>query len=110
VFAALVRLSQRWQVEATGLSHDKSQAYKDSLSRGSDPVRFIVMDNLPMSDLIEIIYPQSMTAKLLQNGEVIAEYKVEQCDSCAKVKKLDPFGYTQGQKGEKLIWLCGDCR
>ena len=63
-----------------------------------------------MSELIEIIYPQSMTAKLLQNGEVIAEYKVEQCDSCAKVKKLDPFGYTQGQKGEKLIWLCGDCR
>lgn len=81
--AALVRLSQRWQVEATGLK---------------------------MSDLIEIIYPQSMTAKLLQNGEVIAEYKVEQCDSCAKVKKLDPFGYTKGQGGEKLTWLCGDCR
>jgi hypothetical protein len=83
VRAALVRLSQRWQVEATGLK---------------------------MSDLIEIIYPQSMTAKLLQNGEVIAEYKVEQCDSCAKVKKLDPFGYTKGQGGEKLTWLCGDCR
>jgi hypothetical protein len=83
VRAALVRLSQRWQVEATGLK---------------------------MSDLIEIIYPQSMTAKLLQNGEVIAEYKVEQCDSCAKVKKLDAFGYTKGQGGEKLTWLCGDCR
>jgi hypothetical protein len=83
VRAAVVRLSQRWQVEATGLK---------------------------MSDLIEIIYPQSMTAKLLQNGEVIAEYKVEQCDSCAKVKKLDAFGYTKGQGGEKLTWLCGDCR
>ncbi len=83
MFSALVRLSQRWQVEATGLK---------------------------MSDLIEIIYPQSMTAKLLQNGEVIAEYKVEQCDSCAKVKKLDAFGYTKGQGGEKLTWLCGDCR
>jgi len=83
VFSALVRPSQRWQVEATGLK---------------------------MSDLIEIIYPQSMTAKLLQNGEVIAEYKVEQCDSCAKVKKLDAFGYTKGQGGEKLTWLCGDCR
>jgi hypothetical protein len=83
VFSALVRLSQRWQVEATGVK---------------------------MSDLIEIIYPQSMTAKLLQNGEVIAEYKVEQCDSCAKVKKLDAFGYTKGQGGEKLTWLCGDCR
>jgi hypothetical protein len=83
VFAALVRLSQRWQVEATGLK---------------------------MSDYMEILYPQSMTAKLLQNGEVIAEYKIEQCDSCAKLKKLDAFGYTKGQAREKLIWLCGDCR
>ena len=83
MYAALVRLSQRWQVEATGVK---------------------------MSDLIEIIYPQSMTAKLLQNGEVIAEYKIEQCDSCAKLKKLDAFGYTKGQGGEKLTWLCGDCR
>ena len=81
--AALVRLSQRWQVEATGLK---------------------------MSDYMEILYPQSMTAKLLQNGEVIAEYKIEQCDSCAKLKKLDAFGYTKGQGGEKLTWLCGDCR
>ncbi len=83
MFAAVVRLSQRWQVEATGLT---------------------------MSDYMEILYPQSMTAKLLQNGEVIAEYKIEQCDSCAKLKKLDAFGYTKGQGGEKLTWLCGDCR
>jgi len=65
---------------------------------------------LTMSDYMEIIYPQSMTAKLLQNGELIAEYKVEQCDSCEKLKKLDAFGYKTGQRGEKLIWLCGDCR
>jgi len=83
VFAALVRLSQRWQVEATGLK---------------------------MSDYMEILYPQSMTAKLLQNGEVIAEYKIEQCDSCEKLVKLDKLGYTKGQGGEKLIWLCGLCR
>jgi hypothetical protein len=51
-----------------------------------------------------------MTAKLLQNGEVIAEYKVEQCDGCAKLLKLDPFGYKIGQAGEKLAWLCGECR
>jgi hypothetical protein len=63
-----------------------------------------------MSDLVEIIYPQSMTAKLLQDGEVIAEYKVAQCDGCAKVMKLDPFGYKVGQGGEKLAWLCGGCR
>jgi hypothetical protein len=51
-----------------------------------------------------------MTAKLLQDGEVIAEYKVAQCDGCAKVMKLDPFGYKIGQGGEKLAWLCGGCR
>ena len=79
--ACLVRLSKRRKMEAPG-----------------------------MSDLVEIIYPQSMTAKLLQNGEVIAEYKVEQCDGCAKLLKLDPFGYKIGQAGEKLAWLCGECR
>ncbi len=68
------------------------------------------MEATSMSDLVEIIYPQSMTAKLLQDGEVIAEYKVEQCDGCAKLLKLDPFGYKVGQAGEKLAWLCGDCR
>lgn len=81
MFAALVRLDKLWKVESAS-----------------------------MSDLVEIIYPQSMTAKLLQNGEVIAEYKIEQCDSCSRLKKLDAFGYTKGQGREKLIWLCGDCR
>lgn len=63
-----------------------------------------------MSDYIEVIYPQSMTAKLLQNGEMIAEYKIEQCDGCSKLVKLDSFGYKKGQANEKLIWLCGSCR
>ena len=63
-----------------------------------------------MSDYIELLNPQTKTGKLLQNGEVIAEYKVEQCDSCSKWTKLDAFGYTKGQGGEKLIWLCGGCR
>jgi hypothetical protein len=65
---------------------------------------------LNMSDYIELLNPQTKTGKLLQNGEVIAEYKVEQCDSCSKWTKLDAFGYTKGQGGEKLIWLCGGCR
>jgi hypothetical protein len=41
---------------------------------------------------------------------VIAEYKVEQCDGCAKICKLDAFGYKIGQAREKLAWLCGGCR
>jgi hypothetical protein len=63
-----------------------------------------------MSEYMELINPQTMTCKLLKNGEVIAEYKVEQCDSCAKIMKLDAFGYKTGQAGEKLAWLCGGCR
>ena len=51
-----------------------------------------------------------MTAKLMYNGEVIAEYKVAQCDGCALVVKIDAFGYKIGQGGEKLAWLCGGCR
>ena len=65
---------------------------------------------LTMSSYIELLNPQTKTGKLLQDGEVIAEYKVEQCDSCSKWTKLDAFGYTKGQGGEKLIWLCGGCR
>ena len=79
--ASMVRPRKRWQMEASS-----------------------------MSDIIEIIYPQSMTAKLLQNGEVVAEYKVEQCDGCERLLKLDAFGYQKGQANEKLIWLCGSCR
>ena len=63
-----------------------------------------------MSSYIELLNPQTMTGKLLQNGEVIAEYKIEQCDGCKKLLKFDKFGYTKGQAGEKLIWLCGLCR
>ena len=68
------------------------------------------METAGMSEYVEIIYPQSMTAKLMRNGEVIAEYKVAQCDGCALVTKIDAFGYKIGQAGEKLAWLCGGCR
>jgi len=64
-----------------------------------------------MSDYMEIIYPQSMTAKLLYNGEVVEEYKVEQCDKCSKLTRFDSFGYQKGYDGrENIIWFCGDCR
>jgi hypothetical protein len=63
-----------------------------------------------MSDYMEILNPQTMTGKLYQNGEVIAEYPIELCDSCGKLTKFDKFGFTNGQAREKLIWLCGLCR
>jgi hypothetical protein len=64
-----------------------------------------------MSDFMEILNPQTMTGKLYFQGEVLDEYKIEQCDKCSKLVKLDSFGYQKGYDNhEKVIWFCGDCR
>ena len=64
-----------------------------------------------MSDYMEMIDIKTMTCKLLCNGEVIAVYKVEQCDKCSKITKFDSFGYQKGYDAhEKVIWFCGGCR
>jgi len=64
-----------------------------------------------MSDYMEIINPQTRIARLYFQGEVIQEYKVEQCDKCSKLTKFDSFGYQIGyDRTEKIIWFCGDCR
>ena len=64
-----------------------------------------------MSDYMEIINPQTRIARLYFQGEVIEEYKVEQCDKCSKLTKYDKFGYQKGYDStDKIIWFCGDCR
>jgi len=69
------------------------------------------LDDVKMSDYIEIIHPQSMTAKLLCNGVVVEEYKIEQCDKCSQLRRLDQFGYQKGyDRTENIIWFCGGCR
>ena len=65
---------------------------------------------LKMSDYVELINPADRTCTLLKNGEVVDRYKLEQCDKCSMLAKLDEFGYQRGQKGEKLLWFCGGCR
>jgi hypothetical protein len=61
-----------------------------------------------MSDYIEIINPQSMTANCIQNGEVIAEYKVAQCDGCAQsLTRLDAFGYKRDRAAKNLLGCAG---
>jgi hypothetical protein len=80
--AKLVRANQRWHMETTD-----------------------------MSDYMEIINPQTRIARLYYQGEVVEEYKVEQCDKCSKLTKFDAFGYQIGyDKTEKIIWFCGECR
>lgn len=64
-----------------------------------------------MSDFVEIINPQTMIGKLYKNGEVVQEYKIEQCDKCSALSKLDAFGYQTGYDvREKVIWFCAGCR
>ena len=63
-----------------------------------------------MSRYSEIINLNAMTAKLLDDGEVIAEYKVETCDKCLSITQLDKFGYQKSDPANNLIWFCKDCR
>lgn len=77
----LVCINQRWKLEAASMS------------------RYM--------ELIDITH---MTARLLDEGEVIATYKVETCDKCARITQLDPFGYQKSDPQENVIWFCKDCR
>ena len=80
----LARNDQRWQVEATGVI---------------------------VADFMEIINPQTMTARMFIEGVVVEEYKVEQCDKCSQLRKFDKFGYQKGyDRTDNIIWFCGDCR
>ena len=63
-----------------------------------------------MSEYMELINPKTKICKLIKDGEVVLEYKMEQCDKCSLLAKLDEFGYTRGLGGEKLLWFCGSCR
>jgi hypothetical protein len=64
-----------------------------------------------VADFLEIINPQTMTARMFIEGVVVEEYKVEQCDKCSRLRKFDKFGYQKGYDNrENIIWFCGDCR
>ena len=63
-----------------------------------------------MSRYSEIINLKAMTAKLLDDGQVVAEYKVETCDKCARITQLDKFGYQKSDPANNLIWFCKECR
>ena len=63
-----------------------------------------------MSRYSEVINLANMTGKLLDDGEVIAEYKVESCDKCLSITQLDKFGYQKSDPANNLIWFCKECR
>lgn len=63
-----------------------------------------------MSRYSEIINIANMTGKLLDEGQVVAEYKVESCDKCLSITQLDKFGYQKSDPYENIIWFCKECR
>ena len=68
------------------------------------------MEAATMSGPIEIINSRTMSCTLMEDGVIIATYKVEQCDKCSKLVKFDEFGYQKGYGNEKIIWFCWECR
>jgi len=64
-----------------------------------------------MSDHVEIINLQQMMGKLMCDGKIVSEYKIEQCDKCSQLRRFDKFGYQKGyDSSDNIIWFCNDCR
>lgn len=96
-------------VESGSLKYDKKATELDS-DRNSNLLGHCNGGDV-VSDYMEILYPQEMKAKLLCNGEVVDEYKIEQCDKCSQLRRFDKFGYQKGYDStDNIIWFCGDCR
>ena len=69
-----------------------------------------IVEAASMSRYSEVINLANMTGKLLDEGQVVAEYKVESCDKCARITQLDKFGYQKSDPYENVIWFCKECR
>lgn len=63
-----------------------------------------------MAEYMEIINPKTMVGKLMHDGIIVEEYKVEQCDKCSILTRFDPFGFQKGYGNENVIWFCKGCR
>ena len=81
VSSSLVHAGIRWTMEATGMSAES-----------------------------EIINIDTMIGRTLINGKVVAEYKVENCDNCQKIRTLDKLGYQYNVGGDPVLWFCVECR
>ena len=108
-FGALVQVPRRARIgriihalDASQTSATRCGMFSQATAHGSR--------RCDIGDFMEIINPQTMKGKLLENGQVVAEYKVEQCDKCSILVRFDAFGYQKGYGDDKIIWFCRDCR
>ena len=64
-----------------------------------------------MADYVEMINANTKWATIFKNGSVVERYKLEQCDKCSQLSRLDAFGYQKGyDRHENIIWFCVQCR
>ena len=92
-------------------NNDKKTIDCNTHNYSNSCIDFDDLVGVSMSDYVEIINPRTMMCKLMDNGEIVAEYKVEQCDKCSRLVKFDSFGYQKGyDRTDNIIWFCGDCR
>jgi hypothetical protein len=64
-----------------------------------------------MAAYIEMINPKTKMCSLLKDGVIVEQFKMEQCDKCSQLSRLDAFGYQKGyDRHENIIWFCVQCR
>lgn len=57
----------------------------------------------------EIINPAAKIRTVFINDEIV-RVPIEVCDNCEEWKDAHAGSYTRGIGGEKILWLCGDCK
>ena len=63
-----------------------------------------------MARVTEMIDVDTMIGRTFIDGKIVAEYKVENCDHCQKIRTLDRSGYQYNVGGEPILWFCVECR
>ena len=57
----------------------------------------------------EIINPAAKIRTVFINDEIV-RVPIEVCDNCEEWKDAHAGSYTRGIGGEKILWLCGECK
>ena len=93
-----------------GHKYDKEPIDTDSCHDSVHSWNLDDCDGDAMSRESEIINIDTMIGRTLIDGKVVAEYKVENCDNCQKIRTLDQGGYQRNIGGEPIMWFCVECR
>ena len=97
-------------MDSGGLKYDKKAPHSDSRNLRVHLDFCSDCDGNTMSRVTEMIDVDSMIGRTFIDGKVVAEYKVENCDNCQKIRTLDKLGYQYNIGGEPILWFCVECR